>query len=249
MVADALPALTEPATIPAAGAGLDRYLVPDDKVIGVVLGGEARAYPLRVMVWHEVVNDVVGGIPVAVTYNALTHGIAVFDRRLRGETLTFGVSGLLYQSGLLMYDVRPGHRGESLWSQLQRRAVTGPAAESGLAILPVALCRWDSWSRAWPATRVLAPVAGEEDKYKQDVYASYVNTDTLRFPVAPLPPPGRLGLKTPVFVDLAVDPPAITPLRVAAGEKRFEVTGPSGTTPVPGLYAFWFAWYATRPPT
>ena len=249
MAVDALPALTDPRTIPASEAAKDRYLVPDDKVIGVVVEGEARAYPLRVLVWHEVVNDVVGGTPLAVTFNPLTHGIAVFDRRVDGRTLTFGVSGLLYQSGLVMYDKQPGGARESLWSQLQARAIAGPQAAAGhvLTILPVALARWDDWSRAWPSTRVLAPIEGEEDKYAQDVYGSYLNTDTLRFPVDPLPPSGELGLKTPVFVDLSDSPPAIVPLQVKPGERRLEVVGPSGARPVPGLYAFWFAWYATRP--
>ena len=103
-----------------------------------------RAYPLRVLVWHEVVNDTVSGLPILVTYNPLSEGIAVFDRRVAGRTLSFGVSGLLYQSNLLMYD-RDGTRGaESLWSQLQARAVSGPAAGAGqtLELVPFALARW-----------------------------------------------------------------------------------------------------------
>src|SRR5207344_1682190 len=113
MVTDALPPLDEPnaITLPQLSGletiGRGKYLVPTDKVIAVVLNGAARAYPLRVLVWHEVVNDTVGGIPIVVTYNPLSEGIAVFDRRVAGETLEFGVSGLLYQSNLLMYDRRP----------------------------------------------------------------------------------------------------------------------------------------------
>jgi hypothetical protein len=254
LVVDALPAIVEPESIAlrdlAAGeaSGRGRYLVPSDKVIGVVIGGEARAYPLRVLVWHEVVNDVVGALPIAVTYNPLAGGIAVFDRRVAGETLTFGVSGLLYQSNLLMYDRRPGHHGESLWSQLQARAVSGPAAAAGraLTVVPVALARWDEWSRAWPDSRVLAPLPDEMEKYGRDVYGSYVNSDELRFPVDPLPPAGARGLKTPIFVDLAVDPPAIVPLVMRPDERKLELVGPSGTQPALGMYAYWFAWYATR---
>jgi hypothetical protein len=254
LVVDALPALADPESIPfrelAAGqtSGRGRYLVPSDKLVGVVLGGEARAYPLRVLVWHEVVNDVVGGVPIAVTYSPLSGGIAVFDRRVGGDTLTFGVSGLLYQSNLLIYDRKPGHVGESLWSQLQARAIAGPAAAAGstLTVLPVALARWDEWSAAWPDTRVLAPLPDELDKYGRDVYGSYINSDELRFPVDPLPPPGARALKTQLFVDLATNPPALVPLVMRPDERKLEVVGPSGPQPALGMYAYWFAWYATH---
>ena len=255
MVADALPALDAPkvlslsalAQLPPIGRG--SYLVPSDKVIGVVANGEARAYPLRVLVWHEIANDSVGGVPIAVTYNPLSAGVAVFDRRAEGETLSFGVSGLLYQSNLLMYDRRPGHRAESLWSQLQARAVTGPAASRGasLALVPFALCRFADWTRAHPESTVLAPVAGEESRYGNDVYGSYFNSPELRFPVDPLPPAGGLPPKTNVF---ASPRPGggwiVTPLRVDPEGGRVEVVGPSGSVPAVGIYAFWFAWYATR---
>jgi hypothetical protein len=246
MTADALPALVDPATV-EPGGWTGRYLVPDDKVIGVVFGGEARAYPLRVLVWHEVVNDSVGNVPIVVTYSPLSHGIAVFDRRLGGSTLTFGVSGLLYQSNMLLYDRREGQRGESLWSQLQARAVSGPAAEIGrtLAVLPVALARWDDWLAAWPQTRVLAPIASEAKNYDKDVYGGYVTSTTLRFPVDPMPPEGGPPAKSVIFADASSQPFTIVPLAVRPGEKRPEVVGPS-TQPVPGLYAFWFAWYATH---
>jgi hypothetical protein len=255
LVVDGLAALVDPETIALSELreseteGRGRYLVPNDKVIGVELGDEARAYPLRVLVWHEVVNDVVGGVPIAVTYNPLSNGIAVFDRRVGGETLTFGVSGLLYQSNLLMYDRRPGHLGESLWSQLQARAVAGPAADAGrtLTILPLALARWDDWSRAWPATRVLAPLPGEMEKYNRDAYGSYVNTEELRFPVDPLPPAGTHPRKAQVFVDMSSTPATIVPLVQRSDERKLEYVGPSGTNPSPGIYAFWFAWYATHP--
>lgn len=255
MVVDALPPLTDPKVVRLSElAGLETigrgsYLVSSDKVIGLVLGGEERAYPLRVLVWHEVVNDTVGGVPVVVTYNPLSEGIAVFDRRVAGQTLTFGVSGLLYQSNLLLYDRRPGHAGESLWSQLQARAIAGPAAAGALTLAPVpfALSRWDDWQAAHPQTTVLAPVQGDGKKYGQDVYGSYFNSDDLRFPVDPLPPAGSLPRKLRVFVSGAPGDWTVTPLPVREGEQRFEVVGPSGAEPREGFYAFWFAWYATHP--
>jgi hypothetical protein len=254
MVTDALPPLTDPKAITLAElsgletVGRGKYLVPKDKVIGVFVNGVSRAYPLRVLVWHEVVNDTVGGTPIVVTYSPLSEGIAVFDRRVAGQTLTFGVSGLLYQSNLLMYDKAGTHDSESLWSQLQARAIAGPAAAAArtLTIVPFALARWEEWQAVRPETTILAPVDGDGTKYGQDVYGSYFNSDELRFPVDPLPPVGPLGNKTRVFVTGAPGAWTLTPLTVQNDESRFEVVGPSGTTPVLGFYAFWFAWYATH---
>jgi Protein of unknown function (DUF3179) len=254
MVADALPPLVDPKTLTLAQlSGLEtvvqgRYLVPSDKVVGVVVNGAARAYPLRVLVWHEVVNDTVGGVPILVTYSPLSHGIVAFDRRVSGRTLTFGVSGLLYQSNLLMYDRGATHASESLWSQLQARAVSGPgaAAAATLTPFPFALARWDDWQTARPETTVLAPVEGDGAKYGQDVYGTYFNSSELRFPVDPLPPAGSLPAKTRVFVTGAPGSWTVTPLTVHDDESRFEVVGPSGTVPATGFYAFWFAWYATH---
>jgi hypothetical protein len=254
MVTDALPPLIEPKSLTLnelsglEWIGRGSYLVPSDKVIGLGEDGLWRAYPLRVLVWHEVVNDTVGGVPVVVTYNPLSEGIAVFDRRVEGRTLTFGLSGLLYQSNLLMYDRGDTPAQESLWSQLQARAIAGPAADakSTLMLVPFALARWDDWQAAHPETTVLAPVPGDGAKYGEDVYRSYFNSAELRFPVDPMPPTGTLPAKARVFVSGEPGAWTVTPLPIAEGESRFEVAGLSGTTPVKGFYAFWFAWYATH---
>ena len=242
MQRDGMPALSDPALIPASEVGRS-FLVGNDKVAGVSLGGETRAYPLRMLVWHEVVNDTVGGTPILVTYNPLSEGLAVFDRRVGGETSTFGVSGLLFQSNLLVYD-RPS---SSVWSQLQGRAIAGPKAGATLTLLPFALCRWSEWVGAHPETKVLAPIAEEAERYGHDVYATYASSESLKFPVDPLPPPGELSLKTRIFAAPGPAGWTITPLVVAPDERRFEVVGPSGTEPATGYYAYWFAWFATHP--
>ena len=255
MVADALPSIENPKTISfeelraSPDAGRQKLLVSSDEVIGVDLGGESRAYPLRMLAWHEIVNDTLGGVPIAVTYNPISGGMAVFDRRVRGTARTFGVSGLLYQSNLLLYDRCPGHAGESLWSQLQARAVTGPeaAAASELALVPFALCRFAGWAAAYPGSTVLAPIEGETARYNSDPYASYLHSDALRFPVDPLPPAGTFPLKQPVFASPAGGRWTVTPLPRDDGGTRFESVGPLGTTPALGMVAYWFAWYATHP--
>src|SRR5262245_54409393 len=166
LVVDGMPALSDPAVITAPE--VDRkYLVSSDKVVGLHIGNEARAYPLRLLVWHEAVNDVVGGVPVVVTYHPISEGLVVFDRRIGAETLSFGVSGLLFQSNLLLYDrTGPPHNlAATVWSQLQGRAIAGPRAGASLTLVPFALCRWADWAAAHPETTVVAPIAGEACKY------------------------------------------------------------------------------------
>ncbi len=278
---DGLEALDHPAMLTAteaAGTRLGAHgtlLVPDDRVVGIDIDGDARAYPLRLMVWHEVVNDTVGGVPVAVTYNALCDSAAVLRRRTPAGELTFGVSGLLYQSNLLLYDVREGPAASSLWSQLQARAVTGPASTSGARLrrLDAAVVRWADWQALHPDTTVLAPRPELIEAYRRDTYGSYFGSDLLRFPVDPLPPPSELRHKDPVVM-VEVDGRkalfALTRVARAEGRERGAWDTRIGGVPVRLHYglepatarvevlddqthavsvvtSFWFAWYATHP--
>ncbi len=197
-----------------------RLLVDDDRVIGVVLAGSARAYPVRFMNWHEVVNDTLAGHPIAVTYAPLCDAVVVFNRRgPDGAARRFGVSGLLYNSNLLMYDSRPGGMGESLWSQLQARAIAGPAAaaEERLPILPVAVATWEDWRTRHPRTTVLAPVPALAEEYRRNPYSSYFGSEQLRFPVDPQPPAADgLTLKTPVVIVRAGSDLGVFPLPLIA---------------------------------
>lgn len=242
---DGLPTLDLPPAMPGrdvatAFHGKRKYLVEADPVIGVVLGGQARAYPLRLLNWHEIVNDVLGGRQIAVTYNPLSDGTAVFDRAAGGETLRFGVSGLLYDSNLLLYDRRPGGRGESLWSQLRAEAVAGPAAARGesLPILPCLRTTWGAWLRRHPETTVLRPATALLDRYRRDPYGNYAITGKVRFPADPMPPRDGTGPMTRVRAWRASPGEPWQVERVAENEDG----EPAGET----LYAFWFAWYATH---
>ncbi len=137
-----LPPLLTPARVDSLNRAIrGKYLTPDDRVIGVVLAGVARAYPVRVLDWHEVALDTLGGVPVAVCWHALSGAAVVLDRRQGAQVLTFGVSGLLYNSHHLLHD----RQSESLWAPLLARAVAGPAAGDTLALLPHTLMRWDDW--------------------------------------------------------------------------------------------------------
>ena len=179
---DGIPALTRPEGVRAGEA---TYLRPDDVVIGVALDGEARAYPLRILMWHEAANDVLGGTPIAVTYCPLCNSALVFDRRVAGRTLAFGVSGLLYESNVLLYDRAASGGTESLWNQIQMRAVTGPAARAGqsLRLLPSSMTTWSAWRAQHPETTVLSTNTGFRRDYASSPYGPYFASDELMFPV------------------------------------------------------------------
>lgn len=123
-----------------------------DLVIGLARDGEARAYPLSILRWHEVVNDHFGG-PILVTFCPLCGSGVVSSRRVRGKPTIFGVSGLLWRSDLVMYD----RRTESLWSQLITTAIRGPETGTELGFLPSSLTTWGEWRDAHPDTQILLP--------------------------------------------------------------------------------------------
>jgi len=180
VVVDGIPSLDFPKMLPAAQA---RYLNDDDLVFGVVLNGDARAYPLRIMGWHEMFNDVVGGVPVALAYCTLCGAGILFESRVEGreQAFVFGSSGLLYRSNKLMFD----RETMSLWNQFTGEPVSGPLADSGieLKILPVAIAAWAEWRRANPATTVLSLDTGHRRDYGAGVvYRDYFASPELMFP-------------------------------------------------------------------
>lgn len=254
-----------------------KYLVTSDRVIGVVIGGKARAYPLRVLNWHEIVNDSLGGRDIAVTYNPLCDSAVVFDRAVNGEVLDFGVSGLLYNSNLLMYDRRPQGEGESLWSQLLFKAVTGPAAGQELDVIPFTLVSWEEWQKQHPDTDVIAPKEAYKKRYKSDPYNSYFSTESIKFSAEPLPSEDSVPLKTPVVVLGSRElQKAFTYSAIASAGFPADLNSNNFQTEVDRIpfslihnqnpsfvdvqinataedavvaYSFWFAWYAMHPDT
>ncbi len=178
---DGIPALTDPPHIPAAQAD---YLAPGELVFGVEIGGDARAWPLRILDWHEMLNDTVGGVPVSLAYCTLCGAGILFDTRVPGrrKPLVFGSSGLLYRSNKLMYDSET----RSLWNQFTGRPVVGELTGSDirLKVLPVVIASWDAWRNAHPYTRVLSLDTGHERDYRPgQPYGSYFASPDLMFPV------------------------------------------------------------------
>jgi hypothetical protein len=252
---DAILALDSPPVLPA----VDAPWRDEAWVVGVVAGASARAYPLAILVWHELVNDRLGGRPLLVSYCPLCGTALVFDRRVGGAERRFGVSGLLYQSDLLMFD----RETESLWSQISAHAVTGPARSSRLALVRSRLVRWVDWKRVHPETTVLSRETGHVRPYGQTPYGDYATSERLAFPVARDPryhPKMRtLGLRLAdgrargyplVEVQRAggsiSESPFGTPvtIRLDTESQTFEVDAPE---PIEVVEGFWFAWSAFHP--
>ncbi|MBL8879883.1 MAG: DUF3179 domain-containing protein [Phycisphaerales bacterium] len=251
---DEIPSPVNPAMIPAAELKPDlrlagvRKLRSTERVIGVVIDGEPRAYPLWVMVWNEIVNDTVAGRPIAVTYDALCDSAVVFDRAITNEAgqtevAQFAFSGLLFDSNLLMYDRRDIDGGQSLWSQLQARAIAGPAARRGatLRVLPSTVVTWDTWKARYPESLVMLPDQERKEYFKRDPYMSYLGSDELRFNVQYLPDRSERPFKTPMVAVWRGDGWLVRP----ATEIRDAIDLAEGDAPV--IHSFWFAWYASHP--
>ena len=246
MPKDALPALVNPATIAAVNLPDDhkllhiRKMTTDTRVIGVTIGGEARAYPLWVLNWHELANDTLGGSPILVTYNGICDSAVVFERRIRGEPPEFGFSGLICNGNLVFYDRRENPADESLWCQLLFRAIAGPAAadELELHVLPCELTEWGAWLTRYPQTTIVLPDPTRARVYKRDPYSTYFASDELKFPTSPRPPSdGLWRLKTPVAAVCDETDGVWRVMRAAEFDPRT-----AGDRPT--VFAFWFAWYA-----
>jgi hypothetical protein len=148
---DEIPAITDPA-FGSDWGGVDGSLRAEDLVVGVVRDGAARAYPLATLSTYEVVNDSLGG-PLMVTYCPLCASAVTAVREVGGEATTFGVSGKLYRSNLVLYDQQTG----TLWSQILAQAISGPATGETLSLVPSTLTTWTDWRRDHPETAVLLP--------------------------------------------------------------------------------------------
>ncbi|MBT2450386.1 DUF3179 domain-containing protein [Streptomyces sp. ISL-43] len=163
---DGIPSIDKPRFVPARDAG---FLRDDDRVFGLEYGGEVRAYPQLVLVWHEIVNDTVGGEPLTVTYCPLTGTVIGFRAPPGVQPLSFGTTGRLVNSNLLMYDRQTG----SEWPQLIGTAVSGPLKGTKLDTVPLVWTTWKQWRTAHPDTEVLSTNTGALRSYGSDPYGSY----------------------------------------------------------------------------
>lgn len=179
---DGIPALSDPDFVRASGK---TGLAASEPVITLEMGGTPRAYPIRYLTWHEIVNDTVGGVPVAVTFCPLCNSALSFDRRAAGRTLTFGVSGKLRNSDMIMYD----RETESWWQQALGEAIVGDLNGTELTLLPSWMESWSEFKTRHPDGLVMAEPGYNRD-YGRNPYRGYDSSTTPFLYSGEMPPHG-----------------------------------------------------------
>jgi hypothetical protein len=261
---DGIPPIDRPHFVPASEAG---FLGDSEPVFGLAYRGDVRAYPQLVLVWHEIVNDTVAGQRLAVTYCPLTGTVIGFTGVRGGPELTFGTTGNLVNSNLLMYD----RQTDSEWPQLLGTAIRGPHKGQRLGTVPLVWTSWRAWCAAHPDTQVLSTETGFLRRYGGDPYGSYTPPDGYyiegrpAFPV--LATDDRFSPKDVVIgirsgdATVAVHKELVrrqrsvpvtlagTPITAVWDEALDAVRVTGGGDAVDVLDAMWFAWYAFHPDT
>lgn len=257
---DCIPSIDHPRFVSAAAA---TFMDDDDLVLAIEHLGVLRAYPTFILNHHEIVNDVIAGTPVAVTWCPLCGSGLGFERVIDGEPVEFGVSGVLNESDLVMYD----RRTQSLWQQISARAFIGPCRGRSLKPFPLAMTTWGEWKAAHPTTEVLSTETGIAADYSEkSPYASYENSDRVMFPVShvsQLAKPkevvyglrlakGALAvtealLRSQLSIDIEHQGQQTHWRRNTAGQVSVTV----GSDPEPLLphRMYWFSWYTFNPDT
>ena len=164
---DGIPSIDDPQFVSSAEA--EEWLAGNEPVIAVEFNGDARAYPLQILTWHEIVNDTVGDVPIIVTFCPLCNSAIVFERIVNGEPVEFGTSGLLRNSDLVMYD----RRTETLWQQFTGEGLIGDRAGTVLTFLPSAIISFDDFRAAHPDGVILSRDTGFARDYGRNPYAGY----------------------------------------------------------------------------
>lgn len=258
---DGIPPIHKPKFVAANEADFVR---DKDRVLGVVHNGIAKAYPIRILDRHEVVNDHFGDQAVVVTYCPLCFSGMAFTTRFSGVDLKFGVSGLLYNSDVLLYDYKTG----SLWSQLLSKAISGPLKGAEIPAIPAANTTWRNWQGRHPDTLVLSTDTGFRANYRSSPYGEYQSKGRLMFPVGNHNNDYRnkelvLGIeingaaKAYPFKELRAhgkasfsDSVGGTQLTIEWHEKeKYARALDSSGEEIPTVIVFWFAWYAFHPGT
>ena len=168
---DGIPAIDEPKHDTVQQA--NEWMEDREPVLALTLGGESRAYPLHILIWHEIVNDELGGVPATVTYCPLCNSALVFDRRFEGRMLDFGTTGKLRLSDLVMYD----RQTESWWQQLTGEAIIGDLTGGQLTFIPAPLVAWSDFKSEHPEGTVLSRDTGHSRRYGENPYGFYDTRD------------------------------------------------------------------------
>ena len=259
---DGIPAIDNPKFMPGTAAS---FLNADDRILGIEINGTTKAYPIRILNWHEIVNDHIGDSSFSVTYCPLCGTGAAFSSAVNDKKLNFGVSGLLYNSDVLLYD----RNTQSLWSQIMGQAISGPLVGQKLSPLAISHTTWRAWLAAHPKTSVLSTDTGFRRNYKRDPYAGYAKSRSLYFatsrkaPSIYHPKERVLGLqnrdsyKAYPFIELNKkgqhsfkDTLNGTEYLVKWDEKNQSgnIYDNNGTM-IPTIQSYWFAWFTFHPET
>ena len=231
--------------------------------MGVAMADIAKAYPIKILNYHEIVTDEFGGVPIAVTFCPLCGTGIAFDAVVDSQRREFGVSGLLYNSDVLMYD----RETESLWSQILAQAITGPARGQRLRAVAARHTTWADWRQRYPDSLVLLPPRHSSTNYAVDPYLGYAQTKRLWAPVARRDK--RYPRKSTVvgvvindvahawpFSELPADQDSVAsavdgqPVRLEYDlATQSAVVVDANGQEIPSFTAYWFAWAAFHPDT
>lgn len=179
-----IPSIDNPRFESASSA--DTWLSDTDIIFGLDYRGVVRAYPQKILNWHEIVNDTVAGDPITVTFCPLCGSTVAFLAVLDGKPINFGVSGKLYNSDLVMYNRDPNPAQESLWSQITGEAIVGVHTGKMLEQVSIDTTTWGRWKKAQPKTQVLSRESGGYPISQYDIYpyGDYESSRDINFPVA-----------------------------------------------------------------
>ena len=257
---DGIPAIDRPKFVSADKAD---FLDDQSRVLGIHYKGVTKAYPINILNWHEIVNDEFNGESVVVTFCPLCGSGMAFLSTINGKALTFGVSGLLYNSDVLLYD----RQTLSLWSQLMTQAISGSYKGQSLVGLPVLHTTWQDWKSKYPDTLILSTETGFERNYNNSPYAAYLKSPQTMFPLSSVsrryhPKEEVLGLemdgqfKVYPFIELEKSPAEFTDtIKGHAITVRYDSKHRSAAAfdkfgkQLISVRTFWFAWYTFHPET
>ncbi len=173
---DGIPSIDQPKFLAVQEAS---YLRDSDRVIGVLYNRVKKAYPVKILNFHEIVNDQFDDHPVVITFCPLCGSGMAFNAQIAGSAKTFGVSGLLYNSDVLLYD----RQTESLWSQISGEAVAGSLVSTSLEMIQTQFVTWSEWKKNYPFSEVLSTETGYQRDYSIDPYPTYYESESVWFPV------------------------------------------------------------------
>ena len=212
---DGIPPIDDPVFLDVSD---NLQLIPaQEPVVALEINGDARAYPIRAMVWHEIVNDTVGGVPVSVTYCPLCNSAATYERTIAGNETTFGTSGRLYASALVMYD----RATESLWTHYDGRAIVGVLTGTELVEHASPLLSWGDFRAAYPTGLVLDwTESGNDRDYGRNPYTGYDDPDNVPFLFRGVLDERARAMERVVGVELAGASSAFTLEGLRAGTAR-----------------------------